>query len=422
MLFLSSSVQRINLANSIAPSFDKAFSDIWQHKHTHYWFKGGRGSTKSSCIALNIPPLIMSNPKYNCVVLRKVGVTLKKSVYNQLLWALDELGIREKFKITISPLEMTYIETGQKIVFMGSDDPQKIKSIKFASGYPAIVWFEELDQFFGMEEIRNLNQSLLRGGKDFWAFYSFNPPKSKNNWVNEEVLISQENRGTYHSTYLDVPREWLGELFFYEAELLKEKNERAYRHEYLGEATGTGGSIFENVTIREITDAEIAEMDEFNHSLDFGFSIDPCAYEKTYFHNNKLYFVDEIYEQKLSNKRLAKRLVAKGLGKEYLICDSAEPKSISELREYDINAIPCKKGADSVEYGVKWLQDLDEIIIDKQRTPNAAKEFIGYEYERNREGQFISKYPDKDNHTIDSTRYGNMFLIRQNRGRIERSK
>ncbi|XP_069176880.1 PBSX phage terminase large subunit-like [Procambarus clarkii] len=331
---------------------------------------------------------------------------------------MDELGIRHLFKTTVSPLEITYIKTGQKIVFLGCDDPTKVKSIKFEHGYPAIVWFEELDQFTGMEEIRNLNQSLLRGGDKFWAFYSYNPPKSKNNWVNEEMLIDKPNRKVYHSTYLGVPKEWLGELFFIEAEQLKETKEMAYRHEYLGEATGTGGSVFENVIIREITDEEISRMDKFYYGCDFGYSVDPAAWGKFYVHNNKLYILDEIYQVKLTNKMLAEKIKAKGC-REVVTFDSSEPKSIQDMREYGINAMGAKKGPDSVEYGMKYLQDFDEIIIDPKRTPNAAKEFIGYEYEMNKDGQFISRYPDKNNHFIDCARYALEWFIINRRGKLD---
>jgi len=312
------------MSDEVAPSFEKAYYDIKEHKYTHYVFKGGRGSTKSSFVSKIIPVLLMSNKNYNCVVLRKVANTLKNSVYNQMLWALDQLNIRHLFKVTVSPLEITFLATNQKIKFLGCDDPTKIKSIKFENGYPAIVWFEELDQFSGMEEIRNLEQSLLRGGEKFWALYSYNPPKSKNNWVNEEMLIEQNNRKVYHSTYLEVPREWLGELFFIEAEHLKNKSGLNYKHEYLGEATGTGGSIFDNVTVRTITNKEIEVMDHFYYGNDFGFAVDPDAWGKFHLHNNRLYILDEIYAPGLSNKKLYDKIKAKGIVREIITCDSAK--------------------------------------------------------------------------------------------------
>lgn len=410
---------RITMKDQVAPSFKTEFEDIKNHSYTHYVNKGGRGSTKSSFIAKVIPLILMKNKNHNAVILRKVGNTLKKSVYNNMLWAIAELGVSHLFKSTVSPLEITYTPTGQKIVFLGCDDPTKVKSIKFEKGYAAIVWYEELDQFDGMEEIRNLNQSLLRGGKDFWVFYSYNPPKSMNNWVNEEMTMPQDNRQVYHTTYLDVPRNWLGELFFIEAEELKVKKEMAYRHEYLGEATGTGGTIFDNVVVREISDEEIRRMDKFYYGNDFGFAVDPNAFVKIYFHRNKLYFIDEIYKVKLSNKQLCDAIRAKGITREPIIFDSAEPRTINEIRMLGITALPADKGPDSVDHGIKMLQTLDEIVIDKRRTPNVAKEFIGYEYEINKNGQFISRYPDKNNHAIDATRYAMEWYTKQLRGKID---
>ena len=412
----------VNVADTVSPAFDEAFYDVMEHKYTHYVTDGGRGSTKSSFVSEMIPLLLMQNINYNAVVLRKVANTLKKSVYNQVLWAIDTLQIRHLFKVTISPLEITYIATGQKIVFLGCDDPTKVKSIKFERGYAAIVWYEELDQFSGMEEIRNINQSLLRGGDKFWAFYSYNPPRSKNNWVNEEMLIDKENRKVYHSNYLSVPREWLGELFFIEAEQLKATKLLAYEHEYMGVATGTGGSVFDNVTLREITDEEIKLMDKFYYACDFGFSVDPAAWGKSYVHHNKLYIIDEIYEIKLSNSQLARKIKAKGVTNEPVIFDSSEPKSIQEMRELGITALGAKKGPDSIDFGMKYLQSLDEIIIDKRRCPNAAREFVGYEYEMNKNGQFISKYPDKDNHFIDQERYALEWFTQQKRGSLDYSR
>ena len=170
----------IRLSNIVARSFWSVHQDIKQHGHTYYWLKGGRGSTKSSFISTEIPQLLIRNPDCHAVVLRKVGNTIKNSVYPQIQWGIEQLGLMNKFKYKTSPHEITYKATGQKILFFGCDDPQKIKSIKLPFGYIGVVWMEELDQFSGMEEIRNLNQSLLRGGPQYWEFCSFNPPKSQN--------------------------------------------------------------------------------------------------------------------------------------------------------------------------------------------------------------------------------------------------
>lgn len=400
-------MKTVKLSNIIAPHFWELHRDIKQHGHTYYWLEGGRGSTKSSDISIEIPPLMIKNPECHAVVLRKVGNTIKNSVYPQMQWGIDALGLTDKFHFKTSPHEITYKKTGQKILFFGVDDPQKIKSIKLPFGYVGICWIEELDQFTGMEEIRNLNQSLLRGGPVFWEFCSFNPPKSQNNWVNEEKLFDDPDRLVHHSTYLGVPREWLGDRFFEDAEKLKIKNEMAYRHEYLGEVTGTGGAVFENVEDMAMSNEFVGNFDRLYYGLDFGFAVDPLAYVAMYYDAKRedLYIFDEIYQQKLTNSQAAGR-IAQRTGDRLIIADSAEPKSIKEMKDYGLHITGARKGPDSVEHGIKWLQDRAHIYIDKRRCPNTFREFISYEYERNREGQFISAYPDKNNHAIDAVRYG----------------
>lgn len=400
-------MKTIRLSNIIAPHFWDLHQDIKRHAHTYYWLEGGRGSTKSSDVSVEIPQLIIKNPECHAVVLRKIGNTIKNSVYPQMQWGIDALGLTDKFRFKTSPHEITYKKTGQKILFFGVDDPQKIKSIKLPFGYVGICWIEELAQFSGMEEIRNLNQSLLRGGPIFWEFCSFNPPKSQNNWVNEEKLFDDPDRLVHHSTYLGVPREWLGDRFFEDAEKLKARNETAYRHEYLGEVTGTGGAVFENVEDMAMSDELVGNFDRLYYGLDFGFAVDPLAYVAMYYDAKRedLYIFDEIYQQKLTNSQAAGR-IAQRTGDRLIIADSAEPKSIKEMKDYGLHITGARKGPDSVEHGIKWLQDRAHIYIDKRRCPNAFREFISYEYERNREGQFISAYPDKNNHAIDAVRYG----------------
>ncbi len=403
----------IRLSNIVARSFWGVHQDIKRHGHTYYWLKGGRGSTKSSYISIEIPQLLIQNPDCHAVVLRKVGNTIKNSVYPQVQWGIEQLGLMDKFKYKTSPHEITYKTTGQKILFFGCDDPQKIKSIKLPFGYIGIVWLEELDQFSGMEEIRNLNQSLLRGGPRYWEFCSFNPPKSQNSWVNEEQLLDDAARMVHHSTFEMVPQDWLGEQFFKDAARLKEKNEQAYRHEYLGEVTGTGGAVFDNVEDKRLSDDDIAAFDHLYHGLDFGFSMDPLAYVGMHYDakREELYIFDEIYQQKLKNSMAAEMLKPR-VKTDRLIADSAEPKSIAEMRDYGLRITGARKGRDSVEHGIKWLQDRAKIYIDKRRCPNAYREFVTYEYQRNRQGQFVSAYPDENNHTIDAVRYGMSEVMR----------
>ena len=411
----------VRLSDVVAPHFYALHRDIKRHGHTYYWLEGGRGSTKSSEISLEIPQLLIKNPDCHAVVLRKVGNTIKTSVYPQMQWGIDALGLTSKFRFKTSPHEITYRKTGQKILFFGVDDPQKIKSIKLPFGYIGVVWFEELDQFSGMEEIRNLNQSLLRGGPKYWEFCSFNPPKSQNNWVNEEKLFEDPDRLVHHSTYLGVPREWLGERFFDDAEKLRQKNETAYRHEYLGEVTGTGGAVFENVKEMRMSDEQVKAFDHVYHGLDFGFAVDPLAFVSMHYDakHEDLYIFDELVQQKLTNSR-AVELIRPRVGLERIYADSAEPKSIAEMKGLGLRIFGARKGRDSVEHGIKWLQDRANIYSDKKRCPNTYREFISYEYEQNRQGQFISAYPDRDNHTLDATRYAMNDVMRSGGMRILR--
>lgn len=390
----------------IIPSFDEVRGDIKRHNHTHYWMKGGRGSTKSSFISIQIPLLIMANKDIHAVVARKVANTLKNSVYAQMEWAISELGLYDEFDFKKSPLEITYKRTGQKILFVGVDDKAKIKSLKVPFGYVGVVWYEELDQFAGMAEIRNINQSLLRGGEKYWCFYSFNPPRSKDNWVNVEQLTGDSDRLITHSSYLQVPREWLGEQFILEAEKLKTLRPDLYDHEYMGAVTGTGGDVFTNVEERTITDEEIKTFDYIKHGIDFGFAQDPFVYIKLYYDNKHdvIYVYDEVYGVKLSNKKAYEKIKDK-VGQAYVYADSAEPKSIAEFNEYGLRMQGVRKGGDSRDYGIKWLSDRAKIVIDKKRCPNAYREFVTYEYDQDKDGNFISQYPKHNDHTIDAVRY-----------------
>lgn len=396
----------IRLSQVMTKHFLGVHRDCKQHKHTHYWLKGGRGSTKSSFVSLELPILLLQHPDCHVVVMRKVGNTLRNSVFPQIEWALDALKIKSKFKITKSPPEITYKKTGQKILFLGVDDKSKIKSLKLPFGYVGIVWFEELDQFAGMNEIRNLNQSLLRGGSDYWCFYSYNPPKSRDNWVNVELLQDTPDRLVDHSSYLEVPEEWLGVQFFLEAEKLQLLRPDLYDHEYLGEVTGTGGDIFDNVVDLKMSDELIASFDVLYHGMDFGFANDPFAYVKSYYDSkhDALYIFDEVYGLKLSNEK-AYRLTKDKIGMGHVYADSADPKSISQLRGLGLKCLPCKKGSDSRDFGIKWLSDRAKIYIDKRRCPNTYREFTRYEFAQDKYGNFISEYPDKNDHTIDAVRY-----------------
>lgn len=398
-----------NLTDIIAPSFYEVHRDIKRGGHTHYWEKGGRGSTKSSFISGELVLGIMRDAGQglhtHALCMRRYSNTLRESVFEQIQWAISALGVSHLWRSSVSPMRFTYV-TGQSILFRGVDDATKLKSIKAGKGYIKYLWMEEVNEFEGPEKLRSVLQSVMRGGEKFTCFYSFNPPKSARNWVNQYVQAPREDTLVHHSDYRSVPPQWLGETFLAEAEHLSRVKPEAYRHEYLGEVTGTGGEVFDNVTIRPIADDEIAQFDRIRRGIDWGYAADPFAYNVMHYDKTRrrLYIFYEIHKLRLSNRSAANLVMEEARGGK-ITCDSAEPKSIDEMRSYGLRVIGAKKGPDSVEYGIKWLQDLEEIIIDPVRCPETAKEFGSYELDRDKEGNFKAGYPDRDNHHIDAARY-----------------
>lgn len=386
----------------------KAFVDLNRHIEPNiaYVLEGGRGGLKSSFIGFKIVELMKNNPELHACVTRQVGATLKDSVYAQMKWCITTLGLDEEFDFKVSPLEIQYKKTGQTIYFRGLDDETKLKSIKPPFGYIGILWKEEKDQMKGEEQERSVNQSVLRGGDISYDFSSYNPPKSKSAWVNKAKLVPNNKRVIHQSNYLDAPAEWLGQKFLDDAEHLKEVNPAAYAHEYMGEANGDGGNVFEYLEIRKITDKEIAQMDRIHQGVDWGWYPDQYAFLRTHYDaaREKIFLIDELYVNKWKNDKTGQWILDKGYGDFDIICDSAEPKSVGDYRDMDLPARGAKKGPGSVEYGFKWLQSRT-LVIDPERTPYAYAEIVAYEYERDKDGNVISGYPDGNDHAISALRY-----------------
>ena len=294
----------VRLSDVIAPAFYPVHWDLVEGRHTYYNLYGGRGSTKSSFIGTEIVLGILSDPLANALVYRKVGNTISNSVYEQVLWSIEALGLSHLWKERKSPFSLTYTPTGQVIIFRGLDKAKKVKSIKIAHGYFKYLWFEELDEFSGDEEIRSVQQSVLRGGEKFIVFKSFNPPISKSNWANQYVLTPRKDALNHKSCYLDVPPAWLGQQFFEDAEFLRQTNPRAYEHEYMGEAIGNGGEVFDNINVREITDHEIQSFDRIYMGIDWGWYPDPFHWAKMHYDAARLtlYIFDEYRANKQSNQ------------------------------------------------------------------------------------------------------------------------
>lgn len=403
-----------------AKKYNKLFRWIMKHEYTEYTLTGGRGSCKSSFISLCIIILIVMFPQFNALIIRKNANTLRTSVYEQIVWAIEKLGLRSRFKIPkseTSALPIVYNRKNgvkQYIIFRGCDNPEKIKSIKIASGYFGIIWFEEKTEFTPAE-IQNVKVSAMRGGSQFYVFESYNPPSAKRHWCNTDARTPKKDRVVFHTTYLDIPREWLGEAILNEIEHTKNTNERAYRNIFLGEATGTGLNIFENVELQEITDEEIAAFDFIYSGIDWGYYPDPFAFSTSSYNAAKqtLYIFDELYLNKRGNyeafKDLTEHMESHGMSiaTDRITADSAEPKSVADFRSWGGNVRGAIKGIGSRNASFKWLQGLRRIVIDPARCPRIADEFTLYEHEIDkRTGEVMSGYPDgQPDHGMDTIRY-----------------
>ena len=415
-----------NVALLFISAFRSVFRAVFdpQHRKSDFLMRGGRGSTKSSFISICIILLIVSNPDANAVVIRRQSNTLRESVYEQIVWAIEALGLTRFFKYTVSPMEITYLPTGQKIKFRGMDDESKVKGTKFSKGYCAIVWWEEFDQIDGYAKVRSVKQSLRRGGPRFWWFYSYNPPRSNRSWVNERAeLMQRDPRAVVSSsTYLDVVGEhpeWLGEDFVDDAEQLKAEDEQAYRHEYLGEPVGLGTEVFDRVEFRTITDEEIASFDNPKLGQDFGWYPDPWAFVCSEWQQSGRTLLTwyEDGGNKLQPNEQAKRILSfldeHNMGAEPVLSDDAAPQDIQAQRSEGVNARAAEKGG-MRDASYKFLQSC-HWVIDPERCPKLAEEVRKMEYEVNRDGEVLNTIPDGNDHYIDATRYALMRNVRRAR-------
>lgn len=396
----------VSLKEVISPAFYGLHRRIREGECNAVVLKGGRGSTKSSFASVEVMLQLLRHPESHAVVLRKVKGTLRTSVYAQMRWAVTALGLDAFCSCSVSPMQIVYKPTGQTVYFFGLDDPGKLKSLKVPFGHIGILWLEELDQYAGPEEIRNVEQSVLRGGDFSFTFKSFNPPASPRNWANAYCREEKENQEIHHSSYLSTPPSWLGKRFFEEAEHLKKSNETAYRHEYLGEVVGSGTAVFENVRAEKLTEDQVKAFDRVYRGVDWGFYPDPFAYNECHYDaaRRTLYIFGEITARRMGNSATA-AMIAQRKRRELITADSAEPKSISDYKAHGLPCVGAKKGPGSVEHGMKWLQSLESIVIDPDRCPDTLKEFLEYEYERDKAGAVIDGYPDMCNHHIDAVRY-----------------
>jgi len=405
-------MSEIRMSEKVLPAFYCSWKAYKNPKYLHYVEKGGRGSSKSTTIDM---ALIMNRMRTNthALVARKHAKTIRGTARNNIIWTLYHLGVEKSWEWSNKPtadMTMTYKPTGTKIYFEGADS-DKIKGWKTPDMPTTDILFEEITDFKTDEELSSIILSILRQklpeGYKYSFFYSYNPPKRRSHWVNKkyETQFIDDNIYVHHSDYRTnhhLPKEFIDE-----AENAKRKSMHRYRWEFLGEPIGSGLVPFDNLTFREITDEEFKTFDNVRCGNDWGYAVDPEAfvawhYDKT---RKKIYAMHDIYGIKMSNEELSKRIHKLGFEREKTIADSAEPKSIAQLKQLGCRFIGAKKGKGSVETGEKWLDELEEIVIDPRRTPDIAREFEGIDYETDKDGNTLSRLVDKDNHTIDGTRY-----------------
>lgn len=403
-----------------APSFYRAYNMIVQGQVRECWFRGGRGSTKTSFVttfagldmiadAVKFKKgLIPKSQLSHCAIFRKVGADIRNSIFTHTQSSLEKIGVLPWFEINHSNMTLTFVPTKQQFKFHGLDDEMKVKGMKAPFGYFKNTIFEELSQFSGMAEIRSVKQSVQRGGHGFRTFCTYNPPRTQASWVNIEANEPVEGRRVFKSDYRTVPREWLGDEFFLDAEDLKRRNESLYNHEYLGEITGTGGTVFPNLVLRHVSDDEISHFDDLHYGQDWGYTNAFAWVASNYERKRKRVIIfDEIYQSHLTPSMAARLIKKKDLHGEPIYADCEDAAAIAQFNnEFGITTYPVKKGPDSRRHGYRWLQGLFEIVIDPVRCPNLAREFQLMEYKQDRRtGLFLEDYPKEADHGVDALRY-----------------
>lgn len=394
--------KRINIAKVVGRGYKK----FWNFKGRYNVIKGSRASKKSKTTALRWIYLMMKYDKSNLLVIRKTYRTLKDSCWTDLKWATRRLEVENLWSFKESPLEATYLPTGQKILFRGLDDPLKVTSITVDYGYLCWAWLEEAFEVNSEADFDTLDESI-RGElpPNLWKQWviSFNPWNERH-WLKKK-FFDVSNPDILAQTTNYTCNEWLDEADKRLFENMKINNPRRYNVAGLGNWGITEGLIYDNVHIDYRF--ELADMANYKTvcGMDFGYTNDPTAFfigfldEK----NKALYIWDEMYEKGLTNRMIYDRLVSMGYGKESIVCDSAEPKSIAELRGYGLRAKAAVKGKDSISHGIQYIQGLT--IYIHPRCVNFTTEIQNYTFDKDKFGNAINQPIDDFNHLMDAMRY-----------------
>lgn len=347
----------------------------------------------------------MKYPLSNALVVRKTYRTIKDSCFTELKWAINRLNVDAWWDVKESPLEMTYKPTGQKIYFRGLDDPLKITSITTEVGVLSWLWIEEAYEITSEDDFDTLCESMLGDcpeGLFKQITITFNP-WNEHHWLKKR-FFDKPGDDILAMTTNYLCNEWLSEEDKAVLDKMAIINPRRYRVAGLGDWGIVDGLIYENWKEQDFKLDDIRNC-KSAAGLDFGYTNDPSAFFVGFIdeENKKLYVWDEFYEKGLSNKAINEKIVSMGYGKERITGDSAEPKSIDELKGYGLRISGAVKGKDSVMNGIQWIQDLQ--IIVHPRCVNFLREIGNYTWDTDKFGNKINEPIDDFNHLMDAMRY-----------------
>jgi phage terminase, large subunit, PBSX family len=393
----------------------KNYDNFWNDKHFYRVVKGSRGSKKSKTIALNMIYRIMKYPESNLLVVRRVFNTLKNSCRADLIWAINRLKVNHLWKIPKAEHTLSYLPTGQQILFFGLDDPLKLTSITVPKGYLNFCWIEECFQIEKESMFDTLEESIrgkLPDGLFHQITLSFNP------WSEDHWLRKRFYNDSYDKTYIDeltyaittdyTMNEFLDEVTLKRFEEMKIKRPNRFRIAGMGEWGVAEGLVYNNWEVLNFDPIKLLREDfklEVALGLDFGFTNDPSAFIAVIVDlaNKRLFIFDEFYKKHLLNNEIAEEIKLRGYSKDEIIADCAEAKSIEEIKRLGVSRIKQSvKGQGSVNQGIQYIQQFDIYVHPK--CVNTVMEFKNYIWQE-KDGTTLNKPVDNYNHLMDALRY-----------------
>ena len=398
----------LKIRKNLPDIIGRGYATYWNYKGRYKVVKGGRGSKKSTTTALWIIYNMMKYPLANTLIIRRVFNTHKDSTYTQLKWASNTLGVSHLWKFSKSPLEATYIPTGQKILFRGLDDPMSITSITVEHGHLCWCWFEEAFQIMNEDDFNKVDMSIrgeLPKGYFKQIILSFNPWSEKH-WLKKRFFDTVDDDILAITTNYTC-NEFLGEDDKKLFEKMKINNPRRYNIEGLGNWGIAEGLVYSNFEELEFDIEEIKKRRNVKSAfgLDFGYTNDPTAFIASLIDldSNEIFIFDEHYQKAMSNKDITNMIKYKGYSKETIVGDSSEPKSIDDIKRNGIYRIKgAKKGKDSILNGIQYIQDFKIYVHPK--CENTLIELSNYVWDT-KNGNVINKPIDDYNHLMDALRY-----------------